>query len=424
MKLKCENIGKLSSAEVEIKTITLIAGLNSTGKSTVGKLLYSIFNSFYDFEKKSASTLKNFIANQLFEISYPFSTIDECIEALYQLRGGDEELNEEVVRKMIKDYTGEKNFRKNDKVIPSRILELLNLSDDEIHKRILQTKFSSEFDNQIQNIFSEEKKSNVVLSVKDSDISVTLKNDKIYSIKNAQTLKTEVIYIDDPFVLDNLTLIPRHVFLGYGRDHKSHLQKKLSSGIAKSSEMDAVIQELIIAKKLTNIYNKIDSVCNGNIISEAKSEFSFQYEDTKKTLSLKNLSTGMKTFAIIKRLLLNGSLVPNGTIILDEPEIHLHPEWQKLLAEIIVLIQKEFGMHILINSHSPYFINAIDVYAEKYKIRETCKFYLAKDTDDLGRISEIEDVSDNIEAINKLLFVPLQELEHERSEIEEGNEND
>lgn len=424
MKLKCENIGKLSSAEVEINTITLIAGLNSTGKSTVGKLLYSIFNSFYDFEKKAASTLKSFIKNQLFEISYSFSAMDECIEVLYQLRGGDEELNEEVVRNTIKDYTGENFFRKNDKVIPTRILELLNLSDDEIHKRILQTKFSSEFDNQIQNIFSEEKKSNVVLSVKDSEISVTLKNDKIYSIKNAQTLKTEVIYIDDPFVLDNLTLIPRHVFLGYGRDHKSHLQKKLSSGIAKSSEMDAVIQELITAKKLTNIYNKIDSVCNGNIISEVKSEFSFQYEDTKKTLSLKNLSTGMKTFAIIKTLLLNGSLVPNGTIILDEPEIHLHPEWQKLLAEIIVLIQKEFGMHILINSHSPYFINAIDVYAKKYRIRESCKFYLAEDEDGSGHTSKLIDVSDNIEEINKLLFIPLQELEDERSKIEEGNEND
>ena len=56
MKLKCRNIGKLSSAEVDINTITLIAGLNSTGKSTVGKLLFCIFNSFYNFEKEAAST--------------------------------------------------------------------------------------------------------------------------------------------------------------------------------------------------------------------------------------------------------------------------------------------------------------------------------------------------------------------------------
>lgn len=422
MRLKCNNIGKLSSAEVEINTITLIAGFNSTGKSTVGKLLYCIFNSFYDFENKAASTLKSFIGNRLFEFSYPFSAIDECIEALYQLRIGEEKLNEELITRTIKDYAGGKFFTKKDREIPSRILELLNLSDDEIHKRVLQTKFSSEFDNQIQNIFSEEKNASVILNVKDTDISVILKNDKIYSIKNALTLKTEAIYIDDPFLLDNLT--QRRLFLGYERDHKSYLKKKLSTGIVKSSEMDAVIQELITTKKLENIYNKIDSVCNGNIISEVKSGFSFQYEDTKKTLSIKNLSTGMKTFSIIKTLLLNGSLVPNGTIILDEPEIHLHPEWQKLLAEIIVLIQKEFGMHILINSHSPYFINAIDVYAQKYNIRNSCKFYLAEDEDNANQTSKLTDVSDNIEEINKLLFIPLQDLENERSEIDSENEDD
>ena len=73
---------------------------------------------------------------------------------------------------------------------------------------------------------------------------------------------------------------------------------------------------------------------------------------------------------------MNGSLKQGGVFILDEPEIHLHPEWQKTLAEIIVLIQIEFNIHILINSYSPYFIKAIDVYSKKYKIRETCKFYL------------------------------------------------
>ena len=112
-----------------------------------------------------------------------------------------------------------------------------------------------------------------------------------------------------------------------------------------------------------------------------------------------------------------------GVLILDEPEIHLHPEWQKILAEVIVLIQKEFEMHILINSHSPYFINAIDVYAQKYKIRESCKFYLAKDIENKeAYISELLDVSDNLEEINKLLFIPLQELENERAMIEDDNE--
>ena len=63
--------------------------------------------------------------------------------------------------------------------------------------------------------------------------------------------------------------------------------------------------------------------------------------------------------------------------ILDEPEIHLHPEWQLLFAELIVLLQKEFDVHILLNSHSPYFLNAIEVYSAKYGIDDRCKYYLA-----------------------------------------------
>lgn len=72
----------------------------------------------------------------------------------------------------------------------------------------------------------------------------------------------------------------------------------------------------------------------------------------------------MKSFIIIKTLLQNGSIDENGIIILDEPEIHLHPEWQLKFAEIIVLLQKEFGLNILLNTHSPYFLNAIEVYSK------------------------------------------------------------
>ena len=415
MKLKCENIGKLSSAEVEINSISLIAGLNSTGKSTVGKLLYSIFNSFYNFEEESKNTLKNFIRNQFFEVSYPFPAIDDCVEDLYKLRF---QQDSEQIKTVITEYAGEKFFNKKNLDITDRILELLNLSDDEIHKWILQAKLYAEFGNQIQNVFSTEKKANVSLTIKDTTISVAIKDDKVYSLKNFQNLRTEAIYIDDPFVLDNLA--QRGRYFGYTRNHKFHLSRKLAKEFAQDSDMDAAIQDLIISKKISNIYNIIDSVCNGNIVPETKSGFAFKFENSKKTLSIENLSTGFKTFAIIKTLLLNGTLVPNGTIILDEPEIHLHPEWQKLLAEIIVLLQKEFGMHILINSHSPYFINAIDVYAQKYKIRNTCKFYLAKDIKDSEtHASILEDVSNNIEEINRLLFIPLQELENERAEINE-----
>ncbi len=85
-----------------------------------------------------------------------------------------------------------------------------------------------------------------------------------------------------------------------------------------------------------------------------------------------------------------------------------------MLAELIVLVQKEFGVHVLLNTHSPYFLNALEVYAAKYGIGDKCKYYLADSENDIARI---DDVTDNIEAIYSKLARPLQKLENERGRL-------
>ncbi len=44
MKLSLKNMGKIGAATIEINGITVIAGENNTGKSTVGKALYFLQN--------------------------------------------------------------------------------------------------------------------------------------------------------------------------------------------------------------------------------------------------------------------------------------------------------------------------------------------------------------------------------------------
>ena len=52
MKLKIKNIGKIEQADIEIKGITVIAGLNNTGKSTVSRSLFAMFHSFSNLSGK------------------------------------------------------------------------------------------------------------------------------------------------------------------------------------------------------------------------------------------------------------------------------------------------------------------------------------------------------------------------------------
>lgn len=61
------------------------------------------------------------------------------------------------------------------------------------------------------------------------------------------------------------------------------------------------------------------------------------------------------------------------------------------------------------NTHSPYFLRAVQVYAGKYEIADRCRFYLAEGG---GDSAEINEVSHNIDKIYKKLYRPLQDLEN------------
>ena len=52
MRIKLKNIAKVKTADIDINGITVIAGDNNTGKSTIGKALFSVFNGLNDVESK------------------------------------------------------------------------------------------------------------------------------------------------------------------------------------------------------------------------------------------------------------------------------------------------------------------------------------------------------------------------------------
>lgn len=292
----------------------------------------------------------------------------------------------------------------------SRIKDVLNVSGIDFLKSVLERKLDAEFNEQVCNIFSGDD-GEIQLQIKDKIITVSVENEGSVDIQNPGdvSLHTEVVYIDDPFVLDDPSMFYRRI-PSASADHRYHLRKKLFWPDTEANVFD----EIIAKDKLNSIYEKISSVCSGDIIRSKRSVLGYQRKGSDKVLNVRNLSTGLKTFVILKMLLTSGAIERNGTIILDEPEIHLHPEWQLLFAELIVLIQKEFGVHVLLNTHSPYFLNAIEVYTVKYGVDDKCKYYLAFSKDD---ISNIEDVTDNIEAIYSKLARPLQDLENERGQL-------
>ena len=422
MVLSLKNIGKLAETQIAIDGITVIAGENDTGKSTVGKALFAVFNSFYDVDRQVLSeriesiesvlslVLKN--ANRT-PVIYYIRILAEDIAShqvsLSQKSGFKDRISESVLQMVEKSGEGTDDFRlievnDSDEVV-HRIQEIMDVSEEEILKAIVEKKMDTEFNGQVTNLFTN-KKGEIRLQIKDKSITLSIENNRVTGIENAINLHVEAVYMDDPFLLDTIPY-PYFGIRSRYADHRTHLRKKIFDNASKKT----AVEEIIVNNKFQNIYEKISSVCSGEIVRSNQKEYGYKSADSDKLLDVRNLSTGLKTFVILKTLLLNGGIEYNGVVVLDEPEIHLHPEWQLLFAVLIVLLHREFGVHILLNTHSPYFLRAIQVYSAKYEIADKCRYYLSENS---GNQAAITDVSGDIERIYARLSKPLQDLEDER----------
>lgn len=402
MKLIIKNIGKLKNAEVEINGITVITGENNTGKSTVGKTLFSLFYGFYDLDKKISmrkigdieNIFLRFVRNMNSENLKKIINISDKIEKKVNY-------NKDEISRLLQEN---ESFipKENLEDVSEKISNIIKITSKSYLENMISYIFNIEFNSQINTIGSSYE-GRIILRIKEDEIKIAIKRNEI-AIENEINLRSEVIYIDDPFVIDNLNEY-RFKDIRYLENHKENLETKL---FRENNEIN-ISERIILANKLKQINEKLEKVIDGKI-KHSQGRWIYEFKNNKE-LNLKNLSTGLKSFAILKRLIENGNLKENGTLILDEPEIHLHPEWQLLFAELIVLLQKEFGMHILLTTHSPYFLNAIEVYSEKYKINEKCKYYIAENTTN-GSI--IKDMTGNTRNIYRKLARPIQELENIR----------
>ena len=237
MKLSLKNIGKIKEADVEIKGITVIAGENNTGKSTVGKVLFSIFNGLYNIDnqikKEKIQSVSKIIDNSLWLAVYTDSDeIGEYIVDNIDYFGDfdDESLSDIVIDafQASGDNVDVEEF--SDKFF-NQLFSVLKVPEDEILQKMLGDRINYEFNEQINNIYSNEP-GEIILTIKNNPVQIRLLNNKIEKIEGVLNLKIEAIYIDDPFIIDESKKISHMNFFDarqhYG--HRDDLKIKLNRG--------------------------------------------------------------------------------------------------------------------------------------------------------------------------------------------------
>lgn len=420
MKIDIENLAKIEHASVKVDGITVIAGENNTGKSTVGKILFALFNSTVQLEEKVYSYRRNRIYNFLRRGIDEIQMLSEgsgniwernMIPSNRQLDRSVDEVMEadgtkEVYLAVIDFYEKLELFKPTDAIIDKlqditiRINQTLEIEDQKVYHVLMEDYFTKVFNGQVNNIYEPEKKAVVDLCLHNSQhLEVEFENQKCRIARMEFRTNHEAVYIDSPFLLDKIN----DYWYFDGNEQENLLLKKLTQD---TNAEENLFEKIIANEKLNEIFQKFDSVFKGRILKDEDDEYKVQYRN--KPLRVSNLSTGLKSFSIIRLLLEKGMLKEKDVLILDEPEIHLHPQWQLIYAEIIVLLQKYFDLSIVITTHSHYFLDAIEVYSAKHGISDKVNYYLADCKDEKATLV---DVTRNLDLIYQKLAAPLDTLD-------------
>ena len=181
----------------------------------------------------------------------------------------------------------------------------------------------------------------------------------------------------------------------------------------KSLEAALEINDFVEKDNELEVEKLIREILGGTIRKE-NGELLFVRDNGYKS-HMKNTSSGVKQLAIIQTLLMNDEIGPKSFLIMDEPEVNLHPEWQIKFAKILVLLVKELDSSIFVASHSPFFIEAIELYSQYYDLIDESFFYLTQKADDGYDIVKVD--SNNLEEIYRNLGQPYDILDEIKMDL-------
>ena len=415
MEIYIDNIGKLKNARIELNGITVIAGENNTGKSTIGRTLYSIYNGLYDIDNKCAIQKYKYITDKVekfLEInSFKFTKkqslffeITDELKDVFEVKDVNDPLLVEKLKEYFLDNYEDINSIEIDFFLNS-LSKIINDKPTRFRSFILRSELWREFHEQYINV--NHNKAKIILNENNQKYIFALFGDSVASFGKFIS-KTVPLYLDTPFAVDD-----KFFKLAFRRIENHH--KTLEARFKHADSLN-FYEQYTLDSEYKKIKNKLLKVTKGSF-RETDSNIYFQENGFNKPINFRNLSAGLKSLTIIQRLMDNYALKENGMIIMDEPEIHLHPKWQLVLAELIVLLHKELNMTVLLTTHSPYFLNAIEVYSAKHGLADKTKYYLTYLVND--KISAyVDDVTTDLERVYELLAEPIRELDQMTVHIE------
>ena len=396
MKLSLKDFGPIDAAEIDIGKITLIGGENATGKSTTSKILYCFlranskkrqeitYSYIVNLIKDETRDIQRYIRNQenckidFKDLQKKLSPNNKNFEVILDVY---EEIKNRISDENISDDTQEEIDERLDAI--DNLIEIVEDNGNQLYvsimKKLLKEEFSTADFNGIFEIngIYKNKEYDFKINFNDNDLS----SDEVFQSEGWFTLN-DIYYIDSFSILD----LDQNLGLN-DSEHAEFLTNNLKKEADESDDLfDDKVNENIIA-----LENEINKIINGEFVYE-NGELTYSPTNGEKC-RMKNTASGIKQVGIIQLLLNNRKLKENSFLVIDEPEVNLHPAWQVKFAGVLALLVKNLNVSLYINSHSPVFIEAIDAWAYYHDLTDETKYYLSeksKEKEGFNNIFEVD----------------------------------
>ncbi len=363
-KIIIKNFGPIESVELEISPFLVFIGPQASGKSTISKSIYffkSIRNDVLKYFIEVIETgnfdydllnIKKRIRAKFLNFFGPTAHVDDFY--LHYEYGNNKSISIDLTKTILKTYVNPKFNNKFKKEFIKILNQIKNSLSHSIHR-------NPKFLSSSELLKIEQEKKNVLNKIEALVNDLFEDNKDLLFIPAGRSLLTTLS--------DQLQYIHPH--------RMDYLMQAFIDRINATKPLfTKSLQELIEDKKyLTNepikfgVVKSAKKVIENILKAKYKNDFDSEklFVSKRKYVKINYSSSGQQEVIWILNLIFISLLDNNKLfVVFEEPEAHLYPEAQKEIIDLIALLFNALESQIIITTHSPYILSAINnlIYAD------------------------------------------------------------
>lgn len=396
LQIHISNFRAIEDAQIALNGITVLTGLNATGKSTISRMMYYAGYYANHYQELIDDRLNGMLEGITLYLLQYLDLLPDEERMLFIFRGyrrfSHKPFEEEDAYLMIdtlqKHYESGAQVKSLDRERLGKVLgkqiknrqaffkgleELRSIIEGvyEFYRKLLKDRPPIYLRDKLNELFSTSKETLMrSISVREGTEEIVGPSRKDVGVF---TSFDKVFYIDSPMIANFSGDFP----LGVLDQNWEELIQFFYDGRTRSlSESEQRVADLLAG--ITRGQVVLPSKDQDRVMRTRKIYFT---ESSGESYAIKEVATGIKSFALIQSLLQKGLLTERTLLIIDEPEAHLHPQWTVEYARIITTLHRELGVKFLLATHSPRLVQSLSLFAsEEEETAKSLLFYMSEPT--------------------------------------------